>query len=69
MTIPAISSSSMSTKSTPTTPVEDSPPTNSIVIMRTRSPNQSSPVVVVPRQTSDHCKQTSHVTARPNSMI
>ncbi|CAF0887752.1 unnamed protein product [Adineta steineri] len=68
-TIPAIPSSSTHTKSTPTTPIEHSPPSDPIVLMRTRSPNKSNPVVVVPRQTSDHCKQTSHVTARPNSMI
>ncbi len=66
VTIPGISSSSISTKSTPTTPVESSPP---LIHMRTRSPNKLNPVVVVPRQTSEHSKQTSHVTARPNSMI
>jgi len=69
VTIPAIPSSSIGTKSTPSTPVDESPPENSIVLMRTRSTNQSNPVVVVTRQTSEHSKQTSHVTARPNSMI
>jgi len=67
VTIPGISSSSTGTKSTPTTPVERSPP---LVLMRTRSPNKLNPaVVVVPRQTSEHSKQGTHVTARPNSMI
>ncbi len=71
VTLPAIETSSMGATSTPSTPVEPPPPSpiNSIVLMRTRSPNKSSPVVVVPRQTAEHCKQTSHITARPNSMI
>lgn len=58
-------------KSTPTTPVEPiaSSPTSSVVVMRTFPSTKSSPVVVVPRQTADHCKPTSHVTTRPNSMI
>ncbi len=60
--LPAIPSPSISTKSTPTTPVEHSPP---MVLMRTHSPNKTSPVVVVPRQISEHCKQST----RPNSMI
>ncbi len=69
MTIPPIPTSTIVSKSTPTTPIEHSPPPNSLVLMRTRSPNKSTSVVVVPRQTSEHCKQTSHVTTRPNSMI
>lgn len=62
---------SIHTKSTPTTPVEPFPPspTSSVVVMRTLSSNKTNPVVVVPRQTADHCKQTSHVTTRPNSII
>ncbi|CAF3377208.1 unnamed protein product [Rotaria socialis] len=69
VTIPAITSSSRSTKITPNIPVQRSSSSNPIVLMRTRSPNKSSPIVVLPRQTLDHCKQTSHVTTRPNSMI
>ncbi len=65
-----IVTSSIGSTSTPSTPVEPAPsPINSIVLMRARSPDKSSPVVVVPRQTAEHCKQTSHITARPNSMI
>ena len=66
-----------STRSNPSTPMEptsshsssSSSSSNLILLRRTRSPNQSSSVVVVPRQTSDHCKGTSHVSTRPNSMI
>jgi hypothetical protein len=69
VTIPPIPSSTNVSKSNPTTPIEHSPPSNSHVLMRTRSPNKLTSVVVVPRQTSEHCKQTAHVTTRPNSMI
>lgn len=69
MNTPLISSPSLETKPKPNLPVQRSASSNPIVLMRARSPNKSNPLIVVPRQTSDHCKQTSHVTTRPNSMI
>ncbi|CAF1041590.1 unnamed protein product [Rotaria sp. Silwood1] len=63
------SSSSIDTKNTSNIPVQRSSSSNPIVLMRTRSPNKSNPIVIASRQTSEPCKQTSHVTTRPNSMI
>ena len=71
MTFPTTVTSPNGATSTPSTPVEPPSPSpiGPIVVMRQRSPNKSSPVGVVPRQTTEHCKQTTQIAARPNSMI
>ena len=68
MALTGISSPVTATKSTPVTPVESTQSDESVVVMRPRSPSKLNSLVVVPRQISDH-SQTTHVTARPNSMV
>ena len=68
MALTGISSPSTDMKSTPSTPVEAKQVEDSVVVMRPRSPSKLNSLVVVPRQISDH-SQTTHVTARPNSMV
>lgn len=68
MALTGISSLSTDMKSTPGTPVEVEQAEESVVVMRARSPSKLNSLVVVPRQISDH-SQTTHVTARPNSMV